>query len=339
MKLIKWVLASTLIVALFTISYGFWFFKTPLDSARANQKFSYDLNRGAHPLEISTGLESLGVIRNHYVFYILGKLTKSFGAVKAAEYELNPGMSPEQIFKVLQSGIGIHRELLVREGENIYQVAESLEAGGLGPKDQLLKLMRNADLMSSFGLGHEGMKSLEGYLFPNTYYYEKKDQAVTVLKRMVDAFLKLWTPEYDARARELGLSRFQVVTLASMIEKETGAAMERPIISSVFHNRLKKRMRLQSDPTTIYGIWEHYDGVIHKTDLTTPTEYNTYTCPALPVGPISNPSAEAIRAALYPEQTDFLYFVSKNDGTHLFSKDYEQHRAGVSHFQIHQKTR
>ena len=343
MKAIKTVFAATLIAAIALLLFGFWTYYLPYDSSLISQKVSYELNRGAHPMEISSALEKLGVIRNRYAFYVAGKLTKSFGNIKAAEYELSPGISAQQIFKILQSGIGIHRELLVREGENIYQVADTFESLGLGQKDQILKLMRNKEIMGLFTLDHEGnrgeMRSLEGYLFPNTYYFEKKDQVVTILKRMVDAFLKSWNPDYDRRAQELGFSRYQVMTLASMIEKETGAPSERPMISSVFHNRLRKRMRLQSDPTTIYGIWDHYQGVIHKSDLIAPTEYNTYTVPALPVGPISNPSAEAVKAALYPIQSDFLYFVSKNDGTHMFSKNYEDHRAGVTKFQINQKTR
>ena len=119
-----------------------------------------------------------------------------------------------------------------------------------------------------------------------------------------------------------------------MIEKETGAAEERPIISSVFHNRLTKRMRLQSDPTTIYGMWDHYEGKIHKSDLLAPTEYNTYTVPALPVGPISNPHAESIHAALYPAETPYLYFVSRNDGTHVFSRTYAEHNQWVQKLQV-----
>ena len=130
------------------------------------------------------------------------------------------------------------------------------------------------------------------------------------------------------------MNRKQVVTLASMIEKETGATQERVIISSVFHNRLNKKMRLQSDPTTIYGIWERYSGNLHKSDLLSPTEFNTYTVPALPAGPISNPHPESIRAALYPAETDYIFFVSKNDGTHVFSHTYAEHNQWVKKLQL-----
>jgi UPF0755 protein len=127
--------------------------------------------------------------------------------------------------------------------------------------------------------------------------------------------------------------------MASVIEKETGASFERPIISSVFHNRLKKKMRIQSDPTVIYGIWERYTGNIRRTDLQTKTEYNTYTIPALPIGPISNPHPDSIRAALYPADSEFLYFVSKNDGTHVFSKTYQEHSDWVRKTQLNPKAK
>jgi UPF0755 protein len=160
-----------------------------------------------------------------------------------------------------------------------------------------------------------------------------------ILKAMVKRFQSAWGPNDEQKARELGLTRDQVITLASIVEKETGAPEERPIIAGVFHNRLAKKMRLQSDPTTIYGIWSKYKGNLHKSDLLDPTPYNTYTVPALPAGPISNPGAEAIRATLNPAVHHYLYFVSKNDGTHIFTGTYEDHSKAVTQFQIDRKAR
>jgi UPF0755 protein len=137
----------------------------------------------------------------------------------------------------------------------------------------------------------------------------------------------------------LGLSRREVIILASVVEKETGAGFERPMIASVFYNRLKKKMRLQSDPTTIYGIWENYSGNLRRSDLLQKTPYNTYAIPALPAGPISNPNPESIKAVLYPAETEYLYFVSKNDGTHIFSKTYAEHAAHVRETQLDPKAR
>lgn len=135
------------------------------------------------------------------------------------------------------------------------------------------------------------------------------------------------------------MSRYEVLTLASMIEKETGAPQERPVISSVFHNRLTRKMKLQSDPTTIYGIWDHFDGNLHKADMASDTPYNTYVVPALPLGPISNPGKASIQAALYPASTEYLYFVSHNDGTHEFTRTYEDHLSAVRKFQLDPKAR
>jgi UPF0755 protein len=160
-----------------------------------------------------------------------------------------------------------------------------------------------------------------------------------MIRQMVRHFQSIWTEEKETRAKALGFTRHQLITLASMVEKETGAPQERPIISSVFHNRLRKKMKLQSDPTTIYGIWERYDGNIHRADLLSETPYNTYTIPALPIGPIGNPGKEAIEAALHPAQTDYLFFVSHNDGTHEFTRSIEEHNKAVTKFQLDPKAR
>ena len=153
---------------------------------------------------------------------------------------------------------------------------------------------------------------------------------------MVRRFQEVFTPAWEERARERKMTVHQVVTLASIIEKETGAPAERPVISSVFHNRLQKDMRLASDPTVIYGI-KDFNGNLTRKDLTTPTPYNTYKIKGLPPGPIANPGADAIQAALYPADTDFLFFVSKRDGTHHFSKTYPEHEKAVRKYQLRRK--
>jgi UPF0755 protein len=150
---------------------------------------------------------------------------------------------------------------------------------------------------------------------------------------MVKRFWSVFKPEWEEQTKFLGLTIHQVITLASIIEKETAIADERPIISSVFHNRLKRNMRLESDPTVIYGI-EDYDGNITRKDLKRPTPYNTYTMKGLPTGPISNTGAKAIEAALYPASTKFLYFVSRNDRTHYFSTNFKDHNRAVQKYQL-----
>lgn len=224
------------------------------DSAATSKKVEIDVLKGMRPHEISFALEKEGVIKNSALFYWLGRITGGWSGIRAADYELSPSLTPLQIFKILKSGIGIQRSILIREGNNIFQVAEIFEKEGLGTRDAVLKILRSPELIVSFGLREEGVRSLEGYLYPNTYYFDRKETALNLIKRMVDAFLHTWTPEYEARAREIGLSRREVVILASMVEKETGASFERPVIASVFFNRMKKKMKFQSDPTTAYGM-------------------------------------------------------------------------------------
>jgi len=320
-------------------SGGFFFLYEFSESPGSPGKVTFELSKGMHPLEISTALERIGATKNAHALFWLGRLTGGWNGIKSAEYEIPSNSTPAQIFKILKSGIGIQHPFLVKEGDNIYQVAEAMGAVGLGSAEENLSLLTSAALIKSLGLAGDGIRSLEGYLFPNTYFYDKREKPESMIRRMVQAFLKNWTPDLETRTKEFKMTRKELVTLASMIEKETGANEERAIISSVFHNRLAKKMRLQSDPTTIYGIWDHYEGKIHKSDLLTPTEYNTYTVPALPVGPISNPHAESIHAALYPAETNYLFFVSKNDGTHVFSHTYAEHNQWVQKLQVDPKAR
>jgi len=331
---VKKVIGLVCILSVLLFSGSVFYLNRFAESPVNSTKVTFDLPRGMNPSEISAGLEKVGAVKSGRALYWLGKLTGGWIGIKAAEYEIPANVSPTQIFKILKSGIGVQHPLLVKEGDNIYQVAESMEQAGLGTAREDLAIFTSQKFITSLGLSGDGIHSLEGYLFPNTYFYDKKEKPESMIRKMVQSFLHSWTPELAARAQEFGMSRKQVVTLASMIEKETGASEEREIISSVFHNRLNKKMRLQSDPTTIYGIWDHYEGKIHKSDLLAPTDYNTYTVAALPIGPISNPHPESIHAALYPATTDYLYFVSRNNGTHVFSHTYSEHSEWVRKLQL-----
>ncbi|HEY1078907.1 MAG TPA: endolytic transglycosylase MltG, partial [Bdellovibrio sp.] len=177
--------------------------------------------------------------------------------------------------------------------------------------------------------------------FPETYMLTKFTDTKTLISNMVKRFLYVYN-EVAPEAQVLGWPRHKVVTLASIIEKETGAPEERPLISSVFHNRMQKNMRLQTDPTVIYGKAEQTGKIeinITRADLTTPTRYNTYTITGLPPGPIANPGKEALLAAVKPAASEFLFFVSQNDGTHVFSVDYKGHESAVKRFQLDRKAR
>jgi UPF0755 protein len=175
--------------------------------------------------------------------------------------------------------------------------------------------------------------SLEGYLFPDTYRLDKTMPEEAIIKKMVSRFWEIFNVDLQNRSRELGFSYHQVVTLASIIEKETGAEEERRLISAVFHNRLKRKELLQSDPTVIYAV-KDFDGNLTREDLKLDSRYNTYRYAGLPPGPIANPGRASLIAALHPAEVDYLYFVSKNDRTHEFSSDLKQHNAAVRKYQL-----
>jgi UPF0755 protein len=307
--------------------------------AAASSKEVIEIHKGQGPQEIARLLASKNAVSDPKRFVWLGRLTRQWKKIKAGEYEVSPSMSPIEVFGVITSGISIPHPVTVREGENMYEIAADIESKRLAPKAQVVALCKDPKFIGSLGLKQPQGPTLEGYLFPDTYFFNRAMTAEDMVRQMVHRLQQAWSPQDDARARALGLSQLQVLTLASIVEKETGAPQDRPLISSVLHNRLRKRMRLQSDPTTIYGMWERYQGNIHRSDLLAVNDYNTYTLPGLPVGPISNPGKEAIEAALNPVQSNYIFFVSHNDGTTEFTATLEEHNRAVRKFQMDPKAR
>jgi UPF0755 protein len=179
-------------------------------------------------------------------------------------------------------------------------------------------------------------KTLEGFLFPETYKFSKASTEKTILKKMVDTFFQKLPVNYEQLAKKVGLTFYEAIILASIIEKETSVPAERTLIASVFHNRLKQRMRLQTDPTVIYGI-KNFDGNLTRKQLRTRTPYNTYINYGLPPTPIANPGLESLMAAVKPANSNYIYFVAKGDGTHAFSVNYQQHKRAVAKFQRRRK--
>ncbi len=266
------------------------------------------------------------------------KATKNEQTLKVSEYEIPINKSAMDILKILMKGQTIERVVTFQEGINTFQMADIMEKAKLLKAEDFIIKSKDPEFIKSL-LGYEA-PSLEGYIFPDTYRLPKKWSVEQYISFFVKTHLNVWNEiEKDFNPE---MSHHQVVILASMIEKETGAGFERPMISSVFHNRLKKSMRLQSDPTTIYGVWVKTEKMLRnitRKDLTTPTPYNTYTVSGLPFGPIANPGKAALIAALKPTESNNYYFVSKNDGTHQFSRTYEQHTAAVRKFQMDPKAR
>jgi UPF0755 protein len=239
-------------------------------------------------------------------------------------------MSPLSILQQLTDGsVRLHR-LSVPEGFNIHQIAENVEAAGFCDRQSFISAATDEEFVRRMNIS---ASTFEGFLFPDTYYFSKDVSSQQIISAMVARFHKAFLPEWKERAKEMGFSVNEIITLASIIEKETGVGSERPIISSVFHNRLKRKMRLATDPTVIYGI-KNFNGNITKKDLNTYTPYNTYMISGLPPGPIANPGSESIKAALYPATTKYLYFVAKRDKTHHFSSTLEEHNRAVRKYQL-----
>ncbi len=309
----------------------------------AKESLVFQVPRGKTFNAVASELVAQGVVSDAFKFKLLAKLTNRDSKVKTGEYALNKAMSPQEILGILVSGKSIVYPITFPEGSNIFEMASAIERQGIFKAEEFLNMVRDKALIREL-LGVD-VSSLEGYLFPETYHLTRYTPLRELIAAMVQNF-KVAYQKVEASARRdptlPALPRHQMVTLASMVEKETGAPHERPMIASVFYNRLAKPMRLQSDPTTIYGIWVKtgkYKSNITRQDLLTPTPYNTYTEPKLPFGPIANPGAAALEAAFMPAKSDNFYFVSHNDGTHAFNKTYEEHQRAVREFQLNPAAR
>lgn len=279
--------------------------------------------------QVAALLEREGLIKSSFSFVLLGKSQSADRKVHAGEYELNPGMTPAEILAALLNGQVVLHPLTIPEGLTIVQIADLVSQEGLADRTEFLRLAKDRAFIASLGIKAE---TLEGYLYPDTYKFPRGVKAREVLAAMVEQLKQVVGSDLLARMQELKMTMHEVLTLASVIEKETGEGDERPEISAVFHNRLKKHIPLQSDPTVIYGLPE-FDGNLHKKDLSSPSPYNTYRVEGLPPGPIANPGIQAIRATLYPSNSNFLYFVSRNDGTHQFSATLIEHNKAVEKYQ------
>jgi len=270
------------------------------------------------------------IIHNPTKFKLFARIKSFDKKIKAGEYILSAAMTPLTILTVLESGrVRLHK-LTVPEGYNINQIAAVIEKAGFAPRKVFLKQAFNESFPRTMGIDAH---TFEGYLFPDTYFFPKNTPPEKIITAMVRRFESIYSPEFRKQSNALNFSTHQAITLASIIEKETGAPFERPLISSVFHNRIKRRMRLESDPTVIYGL-KNFNGNLKRKHLRTRTPYNTYMIRGLPPGPIANPGLKSIEAALFPKETGYLYFVSKKDKTHQFSSNLKDHNKAVRKYQL-----
>lgn len=299
----------------------------------------FDVAPGVTIAQVSSDLQSKGLIRNSALFLTYARIKGLAAKIKVGEYSLSKAMSPDEILDVIISGKSIARNLTVIEGLSLFDLAEVFEQLGFASKQDFYNVTHDREFIKS--LLDEDLSSLEGYLFPDTYKFTKFESLKSMITQMVKKFLNVWS-EIQPLAAQSRWTRNQVVTFASIVEKETGASSERALVSSVFHNRLAKKMKLQTDPTVLYGMAikaGYMPTNITRADLVTPTKYNSYTNYGLPPTPISNPGKESLLAALKPASTRYLYFVSRNDGTTVFSENLQQHNGAVRSYQLNPKAR
>ncbi|MCP4681734.1 MAG: endolytic transglycosylase MltG [Desulfobacterales bacterium] len=295
---------------------------------------TFFVKQGSTLSDVAGGLERRGIITNRKLFLFCSRLMGYGRNIKAGEYRLNSSMPPIKLLEILSRGSTVTHQVTIPEGYTINQIGELLEKKGLAKKSEFLSLTEARGIIKHYGISGD---ILEGYLYPDTYQFGRGMSALSIIDVMVKRFREVFD-QFKERAEKSGVTMEQVVILASIVEKETGSAEERPLIASVFLNRLAKNMRLESDPTVIYGL-KDFNGNLKRRHLVKFTPYNTYVIRGLPAGPIANPGKEAIRAVLYPAESDYLYFVSKNDGTHHFSKTLSEHNKAVQYYQKNKRTR
>lgn len=333
-KMFRTVMVLGLIFTLLIAASFYW----QVFQRRSNAAAVVEIPKGSSLAAVSAILSQNGVVRSPRMFALYGRVSGAAGRLHAGEYEFARGMTMKEVMDKIVRGDVKRYSFTVIEGWNLRDIDKMLRSKPFvtpAIADEFMRLVYDPNYITT--LGFPGISSLEGYLFPDTYLIARPKGARDIIDPMIKRYRAIFTDALRQRAQEMGMTEHQVITLASIIEKETGRADERPIISSVFHNRLKKGIQLATDPTVIYGI-ENFDGNLRRSDLTRPGPYNTYLNPGLPPGPIASPGAESIRAALYPAQTNYLYFVSRNDGSHYFSQTMAQHARAVQHYQVQRST-
>jgi UPF0755 protein len=325
----RFVVVALLLVVAIAGGAAAWVAHTlsPVDPAGVERRF--DVRAGASLWKIARDLEAAGLVRDARAIVALARWQEVDAAVRAGEYALSPAWDTRRVLEQLVEGRVITYEVVLPEGLTAVEIAARLAEQQLVEPEAFLALVRDPASPAAFGV--EG-PTLEGYLFPETYRMPHGLEARQVAKILVDHFLAQWQPlEAGARARGFGMR--ETVTLASIVEKETGAAPERPLVASVFWNRLRRGMRLESDPTTIYGIPD-FDGNLTRAHLEDETNrWNTYRIDGLPPSPIANPGAASLAAVVTPAESDYLFFVARGDGTHVFARSFGEHVANVNRYQ------
>jgi len=326
----KFFLLSLGTFLLISISFLSWFLFVPF-SKTVSTKVIF-IKKGTPLGRVGEVLEEEGIIANRYFFVFLTTILGKKAKIKAGEYEFQTPVLPLEVLAALAKGQVKRHLVTIPEGFTLSQIGQLLDHLNLVEKEKFFQKTSSPAFIDALGLSQLAGPTLEGYLFPDTYHLLREMDPEEAIQMMVHQFRKVFGPEFAHWASELGISEREVVILASIIEKETSLPEEKPLISAVFHNRLRKRIPLQSDPTVIYGI-RNFNGNLTKEDLMRPSPYNTYLLAGLPPTPICNPGRDSLLAAVHPAPVSYLYFVSKNNGSHHFSSDIEEHNRAVWKYQ------
>ena len=318
------VLAGILLLAVFLIAYWQWlafhrFTERPLEFG---EERSFVVSPGQTAISVAKRLSNDGIASSYYYLRLLIQLNPELAKIRKGEYLLDQKETPVSFFSKLTSGKVIQYPFTIIEGMNSHQVLQQL-----AQTKHLKDDWKQDNLANVLKLDTE---SIEGWLYPDTYHFSKNSSAIELLKRSVETMQNALQEEWQNRAPNLPYqSPYEALIMASIIEKETGIASERDMIAGVFVRRMQKNMRLQTDPTVIYGIGPEFNGDITYKDLRTPTPYNTYVIKGLPPTPIAMPSRAAIHAALNPADGEWLYFVATGDGGHKFSRTLKEHNQAL----------
>jgi len=290
------------------------------------------IRQGAGTGEIGRRLAEGGVVSDGRLFRLAVLWTRQGRSLKAGEYRFDHPLTPLDVVGMLARGDVYVRRITFPEGLTIEEMAKLYESHGFGPADDFVRATKDVSQIRDLD---PKATDLEGYLFPETYSLQRETSASQLVRAMIDRFRTVYRSAVPAGS-DSGMTTRQVVTLASLVEKETGSPEERPIVSAVYRNRLKIGMPMQADPTIVYALEKarKYDGNIRREDLSLDSPYNTYKYPGLPPGPIASPGKASLEAASAPAAVPYLYFVSRNDGTHVFAKTLDEHERNVQKFQV-----
>ncbi len=332
---IKRLFVLVLLIAIVAGAGAWWMYAQVIEPYRGypEPEVFVEIPPGSSPAAIGSRLVSAGVVRNGRTFQVALFISGRSRGLRAGEYRFDAPLHALDVIDKIARGDVYRRRLTFREGLTIAEMAQVFEERGFGKADEFTKAASNAALIADLD---PAAGDLEGYLFPETYALPRGTSAAAVVAQMVDGFKNVMTPELGAAATGAGLTVRQLVTLASLVEKETGRPGERPLVAAVYANRLKIGMAMQADPTVIYALQKagKYTGNLRRDDLRFDSPYNTYRYPGLPPGPIAAPGKASLEAAARPADVDYLYFVSKNDGSHVFASTLEEHNRNVFTWQV-----